>query len=112
MWDALSGLQDSNNGAEEIQTPQAKTAYLVSQVIGSCMYCAMNCIQGQQGCRKCRCKHLTLIMTVVSTRSWKHVFSQTSDCLTVVSPPIAPDDGCVCLCCSLSILFFDDDCTF
>ena len=38
MQDALSGLQDGNNGAKEIQTPQAKTAYLVSQMTGSCMY--------------------------------------------------------------------------
>ncbi len=30
MQDALSGLQDGNNGAKEVQTPQAKTAYLVS----------------------------------------------------------------------------------
>ncbi len=37
MQAALCGLQDGNNGAKEIQIPQAKTAYLVSQVSGSCM---------------------------------------------------------------------------
>ena len=30
MQDALSGLQDGNNGTREVQTPQAKPAYLVS----------------------------------------------------------------------------------